>query len=83
MARKEWFVNKDRNSHFFHQSMKTRSKIMKLKDSSGVWIEEPTQIERMLINDFSARFKSTQVNSADIDMEMLNLVSTEDNDKLL
>jgi len=83
MTRKEWFVNRDRNSRFFNQIMKsrkTRSKIVKLKGSSGVWVEELAQIEQILINDFSARFKSTQVNSTNIDTEMLNLVSAEDND---
>ena len=56
---------------------------MKLKDSSGVWVEEPVQIEQMFINDFTTRFKSAQVSSTNIDMEMLNLVSAVDNDTLL
>ena len=86
MARKEWLVNGDRNSHFFHQTIKTRktrSRIVKLKDNSGVWVEEPVQIEQMFINDFTARIKSAQVSSTNIDMEMLNLVSAVDNDTLL
>ncbi|KAJ8435658.1 hypothetical protein Cgig2_015663 [Carnegiea gigantea] len=39
MARKDWLVNGDRNSRYFHQSMKarkTRNKITKIKDASGV-----------------------------------------------
>jgi len=86
MSRKEWLVNEDRNSPFFpsdHKTRKTRNRIVKLKDSSGVWVEEPVQVEQMFINDFTTRFKSAQVSSTNIDMEMLNLVSAEDNDTLL
>jgi len=59
LARKEWLVNGDRHSRFFHLTMKarrTRSKIMKLKDPSGVWVDESSQIESMFINEFTARF---------------------------
>ena len=86
MARKEWLVNGDRNSHFFHQSMKTRktrSRIVKLKDSSGVWVEKPDQIKQLFINDFTTRFKSAPVSPSNIDMKILNVVSTVDNDTLL
>ena len=86
MARKEWLVNGDRNSRFFHQSMKTRktrSRIVKLKDSSGVWVEDPDQIKQLFITDFTARFKSAPVSPSNIDMEMLNVVSTVDNETLL
>jgi len=47
-ARKEWLVNGDRHSHYFHQTMKarkTRGKILRIKDASGVWIEEPFLIQ--------------------------------------
>ena len=43
LARKEWLVNGDRHSPFFHQTMKAKktiSKIMKLKDTLGVWVDE-------------------------------------------
>jgi len=86
MTRKEWLVNGDRNSYFFYQTMKTRktrSRIVKLKDNSGVWVEEPAQIQQMLINDFATRYKSAHVNSANIEMKMLNIVSAEGNDILL
>jgi len=37
----------------------------------------------MLIRDFANRFKSAQDSSTNIDMEMLNLVSLEDNNSLI
>jgi len=40
------------------KTRKARSKITKLKENSGGRMEEATQIEKMLINDFTARFKS-------------------------
>ena len=43
LARKEWLVNDDKHSHYFHLTMKARkscNKIIKIKDASGVWIEE-------------------------------------------
>ncbi|KAJ8430886.1 hypothetical protein Cgig2_028038 [Carnegiea gigantea] len=55
MSRKEWLVNADRNSCFYHQSVKTRkprSKIIKLKDSAGVRVEEPTQIDECSLMTF-------------------------------
>jgi len=53
MARKEWLVNGDRNFRYFHQSMKarkSRSSIVKIKDSSGVW-------RRMSLKSKSSLFK--------------------------
>jgi len=43
MARKDWLVNGDRNSRYFHHTRiarKTGSTIMKLKDTSCVWVDE-------------------------------------------
>ena len=56
---------------------------MNLKDNLGVRVEEPTQIEQMFINDFTAWFKSAQAHASNIDMAMLNLVTIEDNDTLM
>jgi len=42
-ARKEWLVNGDRNSRYFHKFMKarkTRTKTTKVKDNSRVWVDE-------------------------------------------
>ena len=55
LARKDWLVNGDQNSRYFHQSMKARkthSVILRIKDASGVWIDEPAQLQHALVNDF-------------------------------
>ena len=86
MARKDWLMNGDRNSSYLHQSIKARksiSKITKIKDTSGVWIDESVQIEKMFITDFTTIFKSTQAVTSNIEMEMSNLVNVEDNQRLL
>ena len=60
LAWKDWLVHGDRNSRYFHQTMKarkTRSAIVKIKDSSGVWIDNADEIKR-LVNDFKLWFKS-------------------------
>ncbi|KAJ8426349.1 hypothetical protein Cgig2_023881 [Carnegiea gigantea] len=55
LPRKEWLVNGDRNSRYFHRVMKarkSRSSIVKIKDSSGVWIENAATIKQLFVNDF-------------------------------
>ena len=56
---------------------------MKVKGTSGVWVDEFAQIEKMFTTDFTARFKSAQAGTSNIDMAMLNLVTAEDNQSLL
>ena len=56
---------------------------MKIKDNSGVCVDEPAQIESKFIIDFITRFKSDQVVLSNIEMDMLNLVTVEDNQRLL
>jgi len=78
MARKDWLVNEDRNSRYFHQYMKARkirSKITKIKDTSGMWVDESAQIEKIFITDFTTRFKSAQAITSNIEMEMPNLIT--------
>jgi len=62
LARKEWLVDGDRHSRYFHQTMKvrkSRSKIIKIKDAFGVWIEEAPRIQQLFVHDFTSRFKSS------------------------
>ena len=62
LHRKEWLVNGDRNSRYFQQSMlarKTRSRIVKIKDSSGIWLDNPNQIQQLFVHDFTSRFHSS------------------------
>jgi len=82
LARKDWLVNGDRHCHYFHQTMRTRksrSKIIKIKDASGVWIDEASQVQQLFVQDFTSRFKSTLINTALPNFELLMIVSEEDN----
>ena len=65
------------------KARKTWSKNTKVKDNSGVWVDESAQIEKIFITDFTARFKLAQAGTSNIDMEMLNLVTAEYNQRLL
>ena len=65
------------------KARKTRTKITKVKDNSGVWVDESAQIKKIFITDFTARFKSAQAGTSNIHMEILNLVTAEDNQSLL
>jgi len=61
LARKKWLVDGDRNSRFFHLSATNRKRgcsILRLKDTSGIWIEERPAIQQKFILDFSSRFTS-------------------------
>jgi len=86
LSRKEWLVNGDRNSRYFHQSMrarKTRSSIVRIKDLSGVWVDSPTQIQKLFVHDFTTRFKSSHQNSINIDSDLPMVASEEDNFNLI
>ena len=65
------------------KARKTRSKITKIKDNSGIWVDEFAQIENIFITDFTIRFKSAQAVTSNMEMKMLNLVTVEDNQRLL
>ena len=85
MACKEW-LNGDKNPHFFKHSIKSRkskSIITKIKDSSRVQLEESDLLQNMLITNFSARFKSIEVHPTNTGLDILRLVTAEDNDMLI
>jgi len=65
------------------KARKTRSKVLKLKDPSGAWVDESSQIESMFVNEFTTRFKSAQTSSPNIQLDMAHLVTAEDNVLLL
>jgi len=86
LARKDWLVNGDRHSRYFHQTMKARKhrgKIVKIKDASGVWIEEDHRIQQLFIHDFTSRFKSAHDPTSPIDINLPLVVTEEDNFLLL
>ena len=86
LARKDWLVHRDRNSRYFHQSMKSRKschRIIKIKDSSGIWIDDSVQIQSCFVDDFIARFKSAHSDTMSVAIDLHRSVSNEDNDQLL
>jgi len=66
------------------KARKSHSKIIKIKDASGVWMDEPNQIQQLFIHDFTTRFKSSShTNTTNIEIELPKMVLEEDNDILL
>ena len=86
LAKKDWLVNGDRHSRYFHQSMKAqkmRGKIFKIQDASGIWIEEPTSLQRLFLHDFSSRFTSARDPTIPSPIALSKSVTEEDNALLL
>ena len=65
------------------KARKTRGRIFKIKDASGVWIDEASRIQQLFIHDFTLRFKSSHTTETCIDIELPTMVSEEDNFLLL
>jgi len=56
LGRKKWLIDGDRNSRYFHQSAKTRNRncsILRIKDPSGIWIEDPAVIRQQFLQDYT------------------------------
>jgi len=63
LARKKWLVDGDRNSRYFHHSATSRKRgctILRIKDESGVWLDDFASIQQKFIMDFSTRFTSAR-----------------------
>lgn len=66
LARKEWLVNGDRNSKFFHKQANARRKrklVMELRDECGVWLDDHKLIAEKFISDYKQRIKSVHNNA--------------------
>ena len=64
------------------KTRKLRSNIVKIKDSSGVWIDDAIEIRQLFVNDFKLRFKSSPVPSS-VMVDLPTMVSLEDNMNLI
>ena len=64
------------------KARKTCSSIIKFKDSSGVWIDDAANIQKLFVNDFTSRLKSMHGPSS-IMVDLPTKVSLEDNMKLI
>jgi len=79
LARKKWLVDGDRNSRYFHQSVNTRKHsctIFRIKDTSGIWLEDPPVIRQKFIQDFSNRFTSARGALAELNCKLTSPVVT-------
>ena len=73
------------NSRYFHQMMKARkshSTIVKIKDSSSVWIDNAINIPQLFVNDFKLRFKSS-LGPSSMMVDLPKIVSLDDNMNLM
>jgi len=82
-ARKSWLVDGDRQSRFFHQSIKNRKdrfSLIRIRDDTGVWLEHAPIIQQKFIADFTARFTSSR-HSPSMNLRNLALpsISAEEN----
>ena len=87
LSRNEWLVKGDRNTNFFQRRANARRKrklIMKIKDDSGIWIEDHKTIADRFITEFMQRFKSSHNGSRNLpEVGLTRLVSDTDNDELI
>ena len=56
---------------------------MKLKDTSGVWVNESAQIKSMFVDEFTAWFKLDQAGPPNVQIDVIILVIADDNETLL
>jgi len=87
LSRNEWLVKGDRNTNFFQRRANARRKrklIMKIKDDSGIWIEDHKTIADRFITEFMQRFKSAHNGSRNLpEVGLTRLVLDTDNDELI
>jgi len=87
LARKRWLVDGDRNYRYFHQSAKNRKRhcsILRIKDASGIWLEELQVIRQKFIDDFSDHFTSARSSLSKLNCNLASpVVSVEENIELI
>ena len=87
LARKKWLVDSDRNSRYFHQYAKMRNRkcsILRIRDASGIWIEDIHVIRQHFIQEFTKRFTSARLSSARLNGTLSSpVVTSEENDLLI
>lgn len=58
-SRIEWISNGDRNTSFFHRSTirrRWRNTITTIKDDSGHWVHDKSQVKHLFVNFFTKLF---------------------------
>jgi len=64
------------------KARKLRSTINKIKDSSGVWLEDDADIQKLFVNDFELCFTSAQ-GPSNINVDLPDMVSPEEHENLI
>jgi len=64
------------------KARKMRSSIIKIKDSSGVWIDDAADIQKLFVKGFTSHFKSMHGPSS-IMVDLSTKVSSKDNMNLI
>ncbi|KAI9079218.1 hypothetical protein K1719_038823 [Acacia pycnantha] len=85
-SRISWLNYGDRNTKFFHGSViqrRQRNKVLRLKDESGVWLEDRKEINKVFSNFYTKLFSSVGSRPLDQALSYVSkVVSPQDNDTL-
>ena len=65
------------------KARESRSSIVKIQDSSGVWVDDVTQIQKLFVQDFNSRFRSMHNNLHTIEVDLSKVLTAEDNVNLV
>jgi len=87
LARKKWLVDGDRSSRYFHQSArkkKHKCSILRIKDPSGIWLQDTHAIQQRFIHDYIHRFTSARASLAALNGHLTApVITTEENEALI
>jgi len=87
LARKKWLVDGDRSSRYFHHlaaQRKNQCSILRLKDPSGIWIEDVNAIRQHFLQDYIHRFTSARNSLAALSGNLTPpLITVEENAALI
>ncbi|EPS71506.1 hypothetical protein M569_03261 [Genlisea aurea] len=75
-SKKHWFVNRDRNTAFFHAAASSRramNKISNLRDETGTLLDSEASLQQGFINYFSRLFTSENPDAATISEVVSNV----------
>jgi len=87
LARKKWLVDGDRATRYFHQSAqkkKHKCSILRIKDPSGIWIEEPHAVRQRFIQDYIHQFSSARASLTTLNGHLADpVITAEENEALI
>lgn len=80
-----WLQSGDKNSKYFHASASKKritNKIVKLKNSNGVWKEWNDGLEELIVDYYTELFSASQVDSVEVLDSVTSAITREQNLKL-